>query len=234
MEVNNQLIKKLEEEQLSLASKLSLKDRKSVDQINTVAGIDVTFKDIWKNDTTAIASIVVMDLRDNFRVLETVFAEREVKFPYIPTFLAYRELPVILDAYEKLKTKPDAFIVDGMGILHPRKMGIASHFGVITDEISIGCGKSRLIGRYKQPPNEEGAYNPVYVDGEKRGYIVRTRKNANPVFVSPGNNISVDSSLKLLLKSLKGYKLPEPTRLAHTLLQKYRKGEIDGRQKTLL
>ncbi len=215
-------IHRLIKEQIKLSKKLKIKDKIPVDKIKIVAGIDVTFTDIWKNPTTGIACITVIDIR-TFQTLETVFAEETVDFPYIPTFLAYRELPVILKAYKKLKTKPDAFIIDGMGIIHPRKMGIASHFGVITDTISIGCGKSKLTGEFEQPENKKFAYRPVYVDGELRGYILRTRKNSNPVFVSPGNNISVESSLKVVIRSVKDYKLPEPTRLAHLNLQKYRK-----------
>jgi deoxyribonuclease V len=222
-DVDNQLISKLKTEQIQLSKKLNLKDKIPVEHIRIVAGIDVTFTDIWKNPTTGIACITVIDVENDFKVLEKVFAEKIIDFPYIPTFLAYRELPVILEAYKKLNTTPDAFILDGMGIMHPRKMGIAAHFGVITDTISVGCGKSKLIGQFKTPENKKFAYEPVFVDGELRGYILRTKKNANPVFVSPGNNISVDSSLKLVMKTVRNYKLPEPTRLSHIFLQEYRR-----------
>lgn len=220
-------IKKLEEEQLKLAEKLNLKDRIEINSIKTVAGIDLTFTDIWKNPTTGIACIVVLDYK-TLELKEKVFAEKEVDFPYIPTFLAYRELPTILEAYKKLTIKPDVFILDGMGILHPRKMGIASHFGVITDEVSIGCGKSKLIGEYEEPENKPMSYKPVYVNGEFRGYAVRTKKNTNPIFISPGNNISVESSLKVVLNTVDKYKLPEPTRLAHNFLQEYRRKKLKG------
>lgn len=227
--IEQEIIQKLKKEQLKLSGKLKLKDKIPVEKINIVAGVDVTFTDIWKNPTTGIACITVLDIR-RFETLETVFAEKTVDFPYIPTFLAYRELPVILEAYKKLKTNPDAFLIDGMGIIHPRKMGIASHFGVVTDSVSIGCGKSKLTGEFEQPENRKFAYRPVYVDGELRGYVLRTKKNSNPVFVSPGNNISVESSLKVVIRSVKDYKLPEPTRLAHINLQKYRKNLQKGRQ----
>jgi len=221
--VDYKLIEKLKKEQLKLSQKLNLKDKIPLEKINTVAGIDVTFTDIWAKKTTGIACITVLDITQDFKTVETVYATKEIDFPYIPTFLAYRELPVIMDAYKKLNFKPDAFILDGMGILHPRKMGIAAHFGVITDTVSVGCGKSRLTGEFTPPENKKFAYSPIYVDGELRGYAVRTRKNANPVFISPGNNISVENSLKLLTKTTTEYKLPEPTRKAHNLLQEYRK-----------
>ncbi len=214
--------KKLEEEQLELSKKLNLTDKIDIDNIKLVAGIDLTFTNIWENPTTGIACIVVLDYK-TLEVKEKVFAEKKVDFPYIPTFLAYRELPTILEAYKKLTLKPDVFILDGMGILHPRKMGIASHFGVITNEVSIGCGKSKLIGEFEEPENKPFSYKPVFVEGELRGYVVRTKKNTNPIFISPGNNISVRSSLKLTLNTVKKYKLPEPTRLAHNFLQEYRR-----------
>lgn len=227
-DISDNLIEKLKKEQIQLSKKLKLKDKFPISNIKLVAGIDVTFTDIWKNPTTGIACITVLDI-ETFEEVETVYACKTINFPYIPTFLAYRELPVILKAYEKLKTKADAYLVDGMGILHPRKMGIASHFGVITDTVSIGCGKSKLIGNFKMPENKKFAYKPVYVEGELRGYVLRTKKNANPIFVSPGNNISIDSSLELVKKSVTNYKLPEPVRKAHNLLQIKRKEVINGK-----
>lgn len=221
--ISSSQIERLKSEQLELSKKLILKDKKSVENIRHVAGIDVTFRDIWKRSTIAIACITVINIKDNFNHIETVFSEMYIDFPYIPTFLAYRELPPILDAYKKLNSNPDAFIIDGMGIIHPRKMGIASHFGILTGEISVGCGKSKLIGEYEEPDNKNLSYKPVFIQGEKRGYILRTKKNTKPVFVSPGNNISIESSLKLVINCLNGYKLPEPTRIAHKKLQEYRR-----------
>jgi len=226
--VSKEIIKKLEKEQLELSKKLSLIDKKNINEIKYIAGIDTTFTDIWSDKTTAISAITVLEY-PSLEEIETVFAVKEIDFPYIPTFLAYRELPVILEAYKKLNTKPDVFFIDGMGILHPRKMGIASHFGVITGEVSIGIGKSKLVGDFKEPENKPSSYNPIYVDGELRGYILRSRKNSNPIFISPGNNISVNSALKLTINTLKRYKLPEPTRLAHNKLQIYRKNYLGGK-----
>ena len=216
-------VKQLEKEQIALSKKLKLKDKIPVEKIKLVAGVDVTFTNIWTNPTVAIASIVVIEL-DTFSVKEVVYAEKKIDFPYIPTFLAYRELPVILEAYKKVKTKPDAYMIDGQGIIHPRKMGIAAHFGVITDEVSIGVAKSKLVGKFQEPENKKFAAKPVYVDDELRGYVLRTRKNAKPIFVSPGNNISVESAVKVVVKSIKNnFRIPEPTRLAHNYLQQYRK-----------
>ena len=223
-------IKELEKQQLELASKLKLKDKIPLNRIKLIAGIDVTFTNIWTNPTTAVACITVMEI-GTFEIKEVVYAKKVIDFPYIPTFLAYRELPVILEAYRKLKIKPDVFLIDGQGIIHPRKMGIASHFGVITDEVSIGVAKSKLVGSYKEPENKRFAAKPVYIDGEIRGYVVRTRKNSKPIFISPGNNISIDSAVKIAVRSIKNeYKLPEPIRTAHNLLQTYRKKLISENQ----
>jgi len=226
MIISEKLIQKLKNEQINLSKKLNLKDKKDLNKIRLVAGIDTTFTNIWENPTTAISCIVILDIKNDFKEIEVVFAEKIINFPYIPTFLAYRELPVILEAYKSLKIRPDAFLLDGMGIIHPRKMGIAAHFGIITDEISIGIGKSKLIGEFKIPENRKFSYKPVLIEGEVRGYAVRTKKNANPIFISPGNNISVESSLKLALKCIDKYKLPEPIRKAHNYLQEYRRKKL--------
>jgi len=212
----------LKKYQLKLAKKLKLEDKIDVKNVKFVAGIDTTFLDPYKEPTLAISCIVVLNLED-FSVVETVFGQKEIDFPYIPTFLAFREIPSIMEAYQKLKSSPDVFILDGQGILHPRKMGIASHFGVITDTVSVGCGKSLLYGKYTQLENKPLAYSPVYADGEIKGYALRVKKNTNPIFVSPGNNISLNSSLYVIIKSINGYKLPEPVRLAHNFLTEYRK-----------
>lgn len=206
--------------QIELSTKINLKDKIDIHQINTVAGVDCTFIE-REYETVGISCITVLD--KNFNTVEIVYAESKVDVPYIPTFLAFREIPVIMKAYENLKTKPDIFIFDGQGILHPRKMGIASHFGVLTDTVTIGCAKSHLYGKFRQPENKPMSYTPVYVENEIRGYCLRVKKNTNPIFVSPGNNISVDSSLYVIIKMIKGYKLPEPVRLSHNLLKEYRK-----------
>ena len=212
----------LKNNQLELAKRLKLEDKIDINNIKLVAGIDTTFLDPYKEPTLAISCIVVLNLED-FSVVEVVFGQKEIDFPYIPTFLAFREIPSIMESYKKLKSVPDVFILDGQGILHPRKMGIASHFGVITDTVSIGCGKSLLYGKYTQIENKPMAYTPVYADGEIRGYALRVKKNTNPIFISPGNNISLNSSLYVIIKTIKSYKLPEPVRLAHNYLTEYRK-----------
>lgn len=223
-------LEKLKEYQIELSKKLNLIDKVDISKIKTVAGIDTTFLNPYSQPTLAISCIVIMDITD-FSIKEVVYGQKKVNFPYIPTFLAFREIPSIMDAYNKLSIRPDIFILDGQGIMHPRKMGIASHFGVITDTVSIGCGKSHLYGSYIQLENKPMAYSPVYENKDKIGYALRVKKNTNPIYISPGNNISIESSLYVIIKTLRGYKLPEPVRLSHNYLIQYRKNllkEVKG------
>lgn len=211
--------------QMELSNRLNLEDKIDVSSIKTFGGIDSTFIEV-DNKTIGISCITILD--EKLNLIWAIYGQAEITMPYIPTFLAFREIPAIMNAYEKLQKKPDIFILDGQGILHPRKMGIASHFGVLTDSVTVGCAKSHLYGRYENPPNQPMSYTSVYVENEIRGYALRVKKNTNPIFISPGNNISVDSSLYVIIKSLKGYKLPEPVRLAHNLLKEYRKKILIG------
>ena len=215
-------IQNLREFQIRLSKQLNLKDRINPKDIRFVAGVDLTYTNIWKNPTTGIVCIVVYDLEKE-KEIEVIFETAKVFFPYIPTFLAFRELPLIRKASRKLANRVDVFMLDGMGIIHPRKMGIAAHFGVVENVISIGVAKSHLTGEYEMPANIDKTHEKVYVNSEFSGYILRSKKNTKPIFVSPGNNISIESSLEITLKCLKRYKIPEPTRLAHNYLQQKRK-----------
>ncbi len=221
-------LNELEKIQIELSKQISLKDKIDVKYIRYVAGVDTTFLNPYENPTKALSCITVVDIK-NFDVVETVYGEKEIDFPYIPTFLAFRELPSIMEAYKKLTSTVDIFIIDGQGILHPRKMGIASHFGVITQTVSIGCGKSHLYGYYKEPENKDMAFDYIYGKNDKKlGYVLRVKKNTKPIFISPGNNISIESSLYVIIKSINKYKLPIPVKYAHNNLSKLRKKLIDG------
>lgn len=221
-------LNELEKIQIELAKQISLEDKIDIKDIRYVAGIDTTFLNPYENPTTALSCITVIDIK-YFSVVETVYGEKEIDFPYIPTFLAFRELPSIIEAYKKLKSKVDVFIIDGQGILHPRKMGIASHFGVITNTITIGCGKSHLYGYYKEPENKDIAFEYIYdKNKEKLGYVLRVKRNTKPIYISPGNNISIESSLYVIIKTINKYKLPIPIKYAHDNLSKLRKKLISG------
>ena len=177
--------------------------------INTVAGVDIGLK-----KDIARASVVVLSFPE-LQVIDIEVAECPVRFSYIPGLLSFREIPPLLVAFARLKTEPDLVIVDGQGIAHPRRFGLASHLGLILDKPTIGCAKSRLCGRYEEPEQEQGAYTYLADKGEVIGAVVRTRINVRVVYVSIGHRISLDSARTWTLACCRGYRLPETTRYAH-------------------
>jgi deoxyribonuclease V len=179
--------------------------------IRTIAGVDIGFR-----KDTAKAAIVVLEF-PAMEVLDYVVEEKPVSFPYIPGLLSFRETPPLILAFERLETEPDVIIVDGQGIAHPRRFGIASHLGLILDKPTIGCAKSRLYGRHKQPGEKAGSVEYLYDREEIIGAAVRTRDNVQHVYVSVGHKVSLETAIKLVLDCCRGYRLPEPTRQAHLI-----------------
>lgn len=177
-------------------------------EICSVAGVDVSTKDVGR------AAVVLLSYPD-LTVIETALAERPLGFPYVPGLLSFREAPVVLAAFQKLRQEPDLIMVDGQGIAHPRRFGIASHLGVLLDKPTIGCAKSILVGRGPEPAREAGAWSELKVDGEVVGAVVRTRDGVKPVYVSIGHKIDLPTAIHYVLACARGYRLPEPTRLAH-------------------
>lgn len=175
-----------------------------------VAGIDCAFS---KDGEKILAAVVVLRLPD-FELVETVNAARKVTFPYIPGLLSFREAPVCIAAVEKLASRPDVFIIDGQGIAHPRRLGLAAHLGLFFDRPTIGCAKSRLIGDFEEPRLEKGAHTLLTAQSETIGAVVRTRTGVKPVFVSVGNKCVLDDAIRIVLACAVKYRLPEPTRLA--------------------
>ena len=178
-------------------------------KINTVAGVDIGFK-----KDIARASVVVLRF-PGLQVVDSVVTESPVRFPYVPGLLSFREIPPLLTAFTQLQTEPDLVIVDGQGIAHPRRFGLASHLGLILDKPTIGCAKSRLWGRYEEPETEQGSYTYLMDKDEVIGAAVRTRRNVRVVYISIGHRISLDSARTLTLACCRGYRLPETTRYAH-------------------
>lgn len=191
--------------------------------VELVAGADLAFPDAG----SGVAAIVVLEF-PSMRVVEQVVVHEKVSFPYVPGLLAFREGPVFLKAWEQLKVLPDVVMFDGQGIAHPRKLGIASHMGLFIDLPTIGVAKSRLYGRFIEPPNVQGSYTFLYDKNEVIGAVVRTKVNNKPLFVSPGHKCDVLSALKLTLRCCVGHRLPEPTRLAHELTQRYKQVGLFG------
>jgi deoxyribonuclease V len=209
--------------QEGLASKVRFTPFKGVPEL--VAGIDCAFS---KGGEKIISAVVVLKLPD-FDLIETASAVRKVTFPYIPGLLSFREAPVCIAAVEKLKSKPDIFIIDGQGIAHPRRLGLAAHLGLFFDRPTIGCAKSRLTGIYEEPGLEKGSHallkdkkDTTSRQYETIGAVLRTRTNVKPVFVSVGNKCLLKEAIEITLACAIKYRLPEPTRLAHQLVSKLR------------
>ncbi len=191
-------------------------------EIKTIAGADISFN---KYSTTVYAGIVVMHF-PSLQVIETSGITDETSFPYIPGLLAFREVPALSKAWENLNTKPDVLVLDGHGIAHPRRMGIAAHFGVVMQTPTLGCAKSLLTGKYVEPGMEAGSVSDLFHKNELIGKVLRTKKNVKPVFISPGNKISMEQSLQIILQCVRKYRIPEPTRMAHNYVNELRVGEM--------
>jgi deoxyribonuclease V len=188
-----------------------------------IAGIDCAFS---RDGKKIIAAVVVLKMPD-FALVETTNAVRKVTFPYIPGLLSFREAPVCIAAVEKLKSRPDIFMIDGQGIAHPRRLGLAAHLGLFFDKPTIGCAKSRLIGVYEEPGLQKGAHTLLKDKKgtpsrqyETIGAVLRTRTNVKPVFVSVGNKCLLEDVIEITLACAVKYRLPEPTRLAHQFVSK--------------
>ena len=160
------------------------------------------------------AAVVVLRTSD-WTIIETQGAVRASPFPYIPGLLSFREAPALLEAFAKLRTVPDAVVLDGQGLAHPRRLGLACHVGLWLDLPCVGCAKSLLTGKYKEPGKRAGSLAPLVDRGEVVGNVVRTKDNVKPLFVSAGHKIDLPSAVRLVLEGCRGYRLPEPTRQAH-------------------
>lgn len=189
--------------------------------IKTIAGADISFNKFSK---TVYAGLVVLAL-PSLEVIEEVGVVSETAFPYVPGLLSFREAPSVLEAWAKLKTEPDAVMFDGHGIAHPRRIGIASHVGLIIERPTLGCAKSVLVGKYEEPEKERGAWTELIDKNETIGAALRTKTNVQPIFVSPGHLIDLAGAIDLTLQCDGGYRQPEPTRRAHHLVNALRRGE---------
>ncbi|UCF93021.1 MAG: deoxyribonuclease V [Desulfobacterales bacterium] len=186
--------------------------RKSeIGHIASIAGVDAGYRNGW-----ARAAVVKLDF-PALEPLEQVLVAEPVRFPYVPGLLTFREGPAVIAALLKLSTPPDLIIFDGQGIAHPRRLGLASHVGVLLDIPSIGCAKTKLVGKYEEPGTERGSFSFLTDQGEIIGAVVRTRTAVKPVFVSMGHRVDLKDSIQLVLDCCRGYRLPEATRWADKL-----------------
>ncbi len=189
--------------------------------VRRVAGVDVGFagdhqRGRGRGARLARAAVAVLTFPDLTRCDQAV-AQRPVTFPYVPGLLSFREVPVVLEALAGLARLPDLLLCDGQGLAHPRRFGIACHLGVLLDLPAIGVAKRRLIGRHEALPQQKGAWVPLYDGDECIGAVVRTRSGVQPLYVSIGHRVSLESAVDWVLRCTTRYRLPETTRAAHRL-----------------
>ncbi len=195
--------------QQKLATQVSKKSE--VTTPHFIAGVDIS---AGKGEGMATGAVVVLQYPE-LRVVETKIARGKLDFPYIPGLLSFRESPLTLAACQKLTTTPDLILIDGQGIAHPRRLGLASHLGLLLNTPAVGCAKSLLCGSHEAPGVEPGSYAEVVERGEIIGAALRTKPGVKPVYISIGHKVDLQTAIYWVLKCCRGYRLPEPTRLAH-------------------
>lgn len=200
----------LREQQRALASSVIREDRLSEDPPRLIGGADVGFE---QGGEITRAAIVLLSY-PGLELVEYQIARIPTTMPYIPGFLSFREYPALLAAWEQLSRKPDLLFVDGHGISHPRRLGVASHFGLLVDVPTIGVAKKRLCGKFEPLSAEPGALAPLMDKQEQLGWVWRSKARCNPLFIATGHRISQDSALAWVQRCTQGYRLPEPTRWA--------------------
>jgi len=193
----------------------------------TIGGCDVSMN---RFASEGFAGFVNLSYPELELIGESVVKDH-IPMPYIPGLLSFREIPMLVKAWDKLEQKPDVLMVDGIGIAHPRRLGIASHLGILLDIPTIGCAKSVLVGKYEEPGAEPGSWSPLIEPktGETLGAAVRTKRKVQPMFISPGHRITLEDSIRLVLACVKKHRLPEPTRQAHLAVNRYRIKDAESR-----
>ncbi len=212
-------VKKLHSWQVSIGEALDIQRKlagrvartSEVTMPRFIAGVDISVK---RELGVAVGAVVVLEYPE-LRLVETKIVNGELDFPYVPGLLSFRESPLTLAACERLTTIPDLILVDGQGIAHPRRMGLASHLGLFLDTPTVGCAKSLLCGNYEAPGTEPGSYAEVIDRDEVIAAALRTRQGVKPVYVSIGHKVDIQTAIQWVLECCRGYRLPEPTRLAH-------------------
>lgn len=195
--------------QRKLAARVSLISE--INEPRLIAGVDIS---VSRGQSMATGAVVVMDY-PALELVEMKTVSGKLDFPYIPGLLSFRESPLALAAFEKLAATPDLILVDGQGLAHPRRLGLASHLGLLLDTPTIGCAKSRLCGSYEEPDVAPGSCTDLVDNGEVIGAVLRTKTAINPLYVSIGHKVDLETAIGWVLACCRGYRIPEPLRLAH-------------------
>lgn len=165
--------------------------------------------------TNQLIAVIVTFTWPSLQPLESVHVKADIRFPYVPGLLSFRELPAVLKAYTQLRRPPDIFLCDGQGLAHPRRFGLACHLGVLLEKPTVGCAKTRLCGDHEPLEAERGARRPLWLDGTQVGYVYRSKTGVKPLYISPGHLADCESALWLVEQCIRRYRLPEPLRAAH-------------------
>lgn len=187
--------------------------KKTFSRLRTIAGADVAYSKGGASLSGAISVLSYPELEP----IDSAFATGEVSFPYIPGLFSFREGPILVKAFQRLKIKPDLMVFDGHGIAHPRGFGLASHLGLWLDLPSIGCTRTPLLKDFVFPKTYKGSYSWIFLEGKKVGAVIRTRQGVKPVFISPGHRIDLLTSIQIILATCPKFRIPEPLRKAHQL-----------------
>lgn len=194
-----------------------LEDR--FETIRKVAGADLAFD---PQTGVAFAGVIVYRFPELVEI-ERRMARLKLRFPYVPGLLSFRESPILLAAFARLRTEPDLILIDGHGLAHPRRFGIACHIGILFDKPAIGCAKSLLVGEYQEPARRAGSSSPLIFRGERVGAVLRTRDRVKPIFVTPGHRVSLATAVRLVRGCLDGFRIPKPTREADRYVRELRR-----------
>jgi deoxyribonuclease V len=206
--------------QNELQAKVDTQEREL--NISTIGGADISLN---LYSPVIYAGIVLLSFPQLVPVAFSL-VKSETNFPYVPGYLAFREVPALVNVWNQIPVKPDVLVVDGHGIAHPRRMGIATHFGTVTQQTTMGCAKNILCGNFEEPMSEQHAYSSIIHRQEQIGYAYRSKAKTAPVFISPGHLMGLNNSLQIIKQCTGKYRIPEPTRLAHELVNRFRKGEL--------
>ncbi len=189
------------------------------ESVRLVAGVDVSYS----KDSPRGYGVVAVLSYPALEVVETATATVDTTFPYVPGLFSFREIPAVLAALEKIRSRPDLVLVDGQGRAHPRRMGLASHLGLLLEIPTIGCAKTRLCGDHDEPAHARGSRSPLTEDGETIGLVVRTQDGVNPLFVSVGDGVDLDTCADWVVACARDYRIPEPLRSADHLTKELRR-----------
>ncbi len=204
-----------------------LKKQRELGEIRTVAGADIAVEvasTAGKKEAIGYAGVIVYSF-PRLEEIERRSARLRLTFPYVPGLLVFREGPVLLEAFAQLRTEPDLLLFDAHGYSHPRRFGLACHLSIVLDKPGIGVAKSRLIGYHEEPLNQVGAWSPLVDAEETIGAVLRTRVGVQPIFISIGHRVDLESAVELALACTDGYRVPRPTREADHFVEQLKRGQ---------